>query len=144
MPMVDKGPILVTGAGGNIGAAVVRQLVAIGAKVIASDRNVDQVESIASATGCRTLAFDLSSEDSVRDALEALDHKSRRSKPDGREHRQMADLRRPALGTADRKPASRDVVLNVSNVAMNSSAGAPGIGHFLSLPNGCSWLIQQP
>lgn len=44
------------------------------------------------------------------------------SEPDGREHTQLADLRRPALGTADRKPASQDVVLNVSNVEMNSSA----------------------
>jgi hypothetical protein len=34
----------------------------------------------------------------------------------------MAGLRRPALGTA----ASQDLVLNVSKVASNSSAGAPG------------------
>ena len=41
----------------------------------------------------------------------------------------MADLRRPALGTARRKPASQDVVLNVSKVASNSSAGEPALGH---------------
>ena len=46
----------------------------------------------------------------------------------GRERRLMAGLRRPALGTAGPKPASQDVVLNVSKVASNSSAGAPGIG----------------
>jgi hypothetical protein len=45
----------------------------------------------------------------------------------------VADPRRPALGTADPKPASQNVVLNVSNVAMNSPAGAPGIGHQLPL-----------
>jgi hypothetical protein len=46
-----------------------------------------------------------------------------------RERRLVADQQRPALGTADRKPASQDVVLNVSKVAPNSSARAPGIGH---------------
>ena len=71
--MTDKGPILVTGAGGNIGAAIVRQLVAAGAQVIAADRALDQVEAIAAETGCRTLAFDLTSEDSVRAAVENLD-----------------------------------------------------------------------
>ena len=71
--MTDKGPILVTGAGGNIGAAIVRQLVAVGAQVIASDRALDQVKAIAAETGCRTLAFDLTSEDSVRAAVENLD-----------------------------------------------------------------------
>ena len=48
------------------------------------------------------------------------------------ERQQMADLRRPAIGTAVPKPASQDVVLNDGKVAMNSSAGAPGIGHYLS------------
>ena len=38
----DKGPILVTGASGGIGAATVRQLVAAGAEVIASGRNVER------------------------------------------------------------------------------------------------------
>jgi hypothetical protein len=41
----------------------------------------------------------------------------------------VAGLRRPALGIAAPKPASQDVVLNVSKVASNSFAGAPGIGH---------------
>jgi hypothetical protein len=40
----------------------------------------------------------------------------------------VAGLRRSALGTAGPKPASQDVVLNVSKVVSNSSAGAPGIG----------------
>jgi hypothetical protein len=47
----------------------------------------------------------------------------------GGERQLMADLRRPVLGTADPEPASQNVVLNVSKVAMNSPAGAPGIGH---------------
>lgn len=69
----DKGPILVTGASGGIGAATVRQLVASGAEVIASGRNVEQLDALAKETGCRTLPFALESEDSVRDAIEGLD-----------------------------------------------------------------------
>ena len=69
----DKGPILVTGASGGIGAATVRQLRAAGAEVIASGRNSGQLDTLAAATGCRTLPFELSSEESVRGALEGLD-----------------------------------------------------------------------
>ena len=69
----DKGPLLVTGASGGIGAATVRQLVAAGADVIASGRNVGRLETLAAETGCRVLPFDLTSEDSVRGALEGLD-----------------------------------------------------------------------
>lgn len=69
----DKGPILVTGASGGIGAATVRQLVAAGAEVIASGRNVEQLKTLADATGCRTLPFDLASEESIRDALDGVD-----------------------------------------------------------------------
>ena len=42
---LNKGPILVTGASGGIGAATVRQLVAAGAEVIACGRNVEQLKS---------------------------------------------------------------------------------------------------
>ena len=67
---LNKGPILVTGASGGIGGATVRQLLAAGADVIASGRNVEQLQALAAETGCRTLSFDLESEDSVRRALE--------------------------------------------------------------------------
>lgn len=70
---LDKGPILVTGASGGIGAATVRQLVAAGAEAIASGRNVEQLEKLGKETGCRTLPFDLTSEDSIRDAVDGLD-----------------------------------------------------------------------
>ena len=56
----------------------------------------------------------------------------------------MAVLRRPALGTARHKPANQDVVLNVSKVASNSSAGAPGIGHLLSLTAVAALLPFRP
>jgi L-xylulose reductase len=65
--------VLVTGATGGIGGATVRHLVAAGADVIASGRSVEGLEEIAAETGARTLAFDLTSEESVRSALEGLD-----------------------------------------------------------------------
>ena len=65
--------ILVTGASGGIGGATVRQLVATEADVIASGRNVGALGALAAATGCRTLPFDLASEDSIRKALEGVD-----------------------------------------------------------------------
>jgi L-xylulose reductase len=68
-----KGPILVTGASGGIGGATVRQLRAAEADVIASGRNVEQLKALAAETGCRSLPFDLRSEESVRSALEGLD-----------------------------------------------------------------------
>lgn len=73
MKGLDRGPILVTGASGGIGGATVRQLVAEGAQVIASGRNTDQLEELAGQTGCEMLPFDLTSEDSIRSALEGRD-----------------------------------------------------------------------
>lgn len=69
----DGRPILVTGASGGIGGETVRQLVAADAEVIASGRSADALDALAGETGCRTLPFDLTSEDSVRDALADLD-----------------------------------------------------------------------
>ena len=65
--------VLVTGASGGIGAATVRQLVAAEANVIANGRNVAALDALKAATGCKTLSFDLASEESVRGALEGLD-----------------------------------------------------------------------
>jgi L-xylulose reductase len=69
----EKGPILVTGASGGIGAAIVRQLVAAGARVIASGRDADKLQTLAKETNCKVLPFDLTSEESVRSSLEGLD-----------------------------------------------------------------------
>ena len=65
--------VLVTGASGGIGGATVRQLVAAGADVIASGRSAQALEALPDVTGARPLVFDLTSEDSVRSALEDLD-----------------------------------------------------------------------
>ena len=68
-----NGPILVTGASGGIGGATVRHLVKAGAEVIAGGRDRRKLDELAGETGCRTLAFDVTAEDSVRDALDGLD-----------------------------------------------------------------------
>ena len=65
--------VLVTGASGGIGGATVLQLVATGADVIASGRNMEALDDLKAKTGCRALPFDLASEDDVRRALENLD-----------------------------------------------------------------------
>ncbi|RFB76533.1 SDR family oxidoreductase [Methylovirgula sp. 4M-Z18] len=66
-------PVLVTGASGGIGGATVRRLVEAGAVVYASGRSVDALNTLAAETGCKTLPFDLASEESVRAALGGTD-----------------------------------------------------------------------
>jgi NAD(P)-dependent dehydrogenase (short-subunit alcohol dehydrogenase family) len=70
---LDGRTVLVTGASGGIGGATVRQLVAAGADVIASGRSERALDALAAETHCRTLPFDLESEESVRGALEDRD-----------------------------------------------------------------------
>jgi L-xylulose reductase len=69
----DGKTILVTGASGGIGSATVRKLVARGATVIASGREADSLGPIARETGARALPFDLTSEQSIADAIGDLD-----------------------------------------------------------------------
>lgn len=68
-----KGPILVTGASGGIGGATVRHLVAAGAQVIAAGRDAEKLEQLGGETGAEPLAFDLTSEASVAEAIEGRD-----------------------------------------------------------------------
>jgi len=65
--------ILVTGATGGIGGATVHRLIRQGADVIAGGRSAEKLEQLASATGARPLPFELTSEDSVREAVEGLE-----------------------------------------------------------------------
>jgi L-xylulose reductase len=65
--------ILVTGAGGAIGGAIVRKLASQGAQVVAADMSVEMLRTIVEETDAQPLAFDLTSEDSIRDALGDLD-----------------------------------------------------------------------
>jgi NAD(P)-dependent dehydrogenase (short-subunit alcohol dehydrogenase family) len=65
--------ILVTGASGGIGGAIVRHLVAANATVLAAGRNLEHLEALAAETGATPLPFDLTSEDSIREAVEGKD-----------------------------------------------------------------------
>lgn len=65
--------ILVTGAAGGIGGAIVRRLSAEGARVVASDRDPGALARITAETGALPLAFELTSEPSVREAMAHLD-----------------------------------------------------------------------
>lgn len=65
--------VLVTGAAGGIGGAIVRRLVAAGADVVAAGRDEAGLAAIVAETGARPLAFDVEHEESVRGALEDLD-----------------------------------------------------------------------
>ncbi len=65
--------ILVTGASGGIGAATVRQLSSAGAKVIASARTLESLATLCDETGAQPLAFDLTDEEGIKDAIEGLD-----------------------------------------------------------------------
>ena len=73
--MTDFGgkTILVTGAAGGIGSAIVRHLVEAGADVVASSRDAASLAPIVAETGCRTAVFDLTSELEIAAALGDLD-----------------------------------------------------------------------
>lgn len=73
--MTDFGgrTVLVTGATGGIGGAIVRQLVDAGADVVASGRDRAGLDQIVEETGCRSAQFDLTSEDEIAAALADLD-----------------------------------------------------------------------
>jgi L-xylulose reductase len=70
---LDRRTILVTGASGGIGGQTVRRLAEAGAEVIASGRSEEALDKLAAETGCRTLPLDLTSEESVKAALDGLD-----------------------------------------------------------------------
>jgi L-xylulose reductase len=69
----DGRTILVTGASGGIGSAIVRQLIKAGADVVASNRSEEDLAALAAETGCRTRPFELTSEDSIRKGIEGLE-----------------------------------------------------------------------
>ena len=69
MPTENR-TILVTGASGGIGGAVVRLLAESGADVIAAGSSPSKLAPIAAETGARPLVFDVTSESAVRAALQ--------------------------------------------------------------------------
>lgn len=64
--------VLVTGAAGSIGQAVVRRLGAANARVLAADRHSQDLAAITRETGATAVAFDLTDEGDVERALADL------------------------------------------------------------------------
>jgi NAD(P)-dependent dehydrogenase (short-subunit alcohol dehydrogenase family) len=68
--LTARGEVLVTGAGGSLGAGVVRALSRAGHSVIAVDRDAARAErQFADVANCRTLAFDIASPEAWTFAL---------------------------------------------------------------------------
>ena len=63
---------VVTGAGGTIGAEIVRELCSQGARVVAVDRDASSLEKLRQDTACDTLIVDLTDWDSLGHELESL------------------------------------------------------------------------
>lgn len=67
---MEKGEIVVTGAGGALGSGVVRALAASGRRVIAVERDAARAQqTFAGVANCRVLGFDLSSSAAWQSAL---------------------------------------------------------------------------
>ncbi|HYQ01614.1 MAG TPA: SDR family NAD(P)-dependent oxidoreductase [Polyangiaceae bacterium] len=67
---MEKGEIVVTGAGGALGSGVVRALSASGKRVIAIERDAARAQqTFAGVANCRVLGFDVSSNDAWQGAL---------------------------------------------------------------------------
>jgi 3-hydroxy acid dehydrogenase / malonic semialdehyde reductase len=62
-------PVLVTGATGGIGEAIVERLVQAGAQVVAVGTREEALQRLSTNTGCQTLKIDLADPAAVHDAL---------------------------------------------------------------------------
>jgi NAD(P)-dependent dehydrogenase (short-subunit alcohol dehydrogenase family) len=69
---VDPGAILITGCSSGIGEETAKRLAGRGHTVFATARNLDSISALAGA-GCRTLALDVTDEDSMRAAVAAVE-----------------------------------------------------------------------
>jgi NAD(P)-dependent dehydrogenase (short-subunit alcohol dehydrogenase family) len=67
-----SGPVLITGCSTGIGRAAAGRLARAGMTVYASARRPESIEELKSA-GCRTLALDVTDEDSMRTAVEEVE-----------------------------------------------------------------------
>ncbi|HWI53731.1 MAG TPA: NAD(P)H-binding protein, partial [Symbiobacteriaceae bacterium] len=70
--MADQGRILVTGATGNVGAAVVQSLLAIGQPVVAAVRNIEKAR-IQLGNAPTYVPFDITNPATYAPALESTD-----------------------------------------------------------------------
>ncbi len=71
---MTRGPVLITGCSTGIGRATAERLVARGHTVYATARRVETLVDL-EARGCRTLALDVTDEESMRAAVAAVEEK---------------------------------------------------------------------
>jgi NAD(P)-dependent dehydrogenase (short-subunit alcohol dehydrogenase family) len=72
MAAVTPGPVLITGCSTGIGRAAAERLARAGMTVYASARRPESIEDLKGA-GCRTLALDVTDEESMRTAVEEVE-----------------------------------------------------------------------
>jgi short-subunit dehydrogenase len=70
--MADNSPVLITGCSTGIGRATAERLAKRGLTVYATARKLESIEDLKSA-GCRTLALDVTDEESMRAAVAAIE-----------------------------------------------------------------------
>ncbi|HEV2875252.1 MAG TPA: SDR family NAD(P)-dependent oxidoreductase, partial [Thermoleophilaceae bacterium] len=69
---MTSGPVLITGCSTGIGRATAERLARAGMTVYASARRPESIEDLKGA-GCRTIALDVTDEDSMRAAVEEVE-----------------------------------------------------------------------
>lgn len=67
--LVDGAGVVVTGAGGGIGAAIARRLAAGGARVVVNDLNAEAAEAVAQEVGGVAVPGDAAAEDAVKELI---------------------------------------------------------------------------
>lgn len=72
MTMADPGPVLITGCSSGIGRATAQRLASSGLLVYASARRSESLAELERA-GCRTLALDVTDDESARAAVQAIE-----------------------------------------------------------------------
>ncbi len=70
--MADNSPVLITGCSTGIGRATAERLAGTGLTVYATARKLDSIEDLKSS-GCRTLALDVTDEESMRAGVAAVE-----------------------------------------------------------------------
>ena len=70
--MADNSPVLITGCSTGIGRATAERLAGSGLTVYATARKLDSIEGLKSS-GCRTLALDVTDEESMRAGVAAVE-----------------------------------------------------------------------
>ncbi len=120
--------ILVSGAASGIGAALVRRLLAEGARVVAADLDVSAVEALAQSCGGKRVAAvgcDVTDESSCRDAVAMT--LGRFGGLDGFVHNAAAPSSDGTVVTLDPESWRREMAVSLDGAFLMSKAAVPAI-----------------